>query len=119
MFMQRIVSSTPRHERPGPVGVRVRFEEMNQMTELVDCLFPDMESILFNGKLDRAAINDCCTMMTRRGLNWRNSNMWGLLYYMLLESCRASIDEPQHDRRVDVQQGDQAELHCRALRHRD
>ena len=54
--------------------------------ELLSALTPDFTTILYNGSLDRAAIQDCAKFLqTAVGRNRdRNVNMWGILLYFLL-----------------------------------
>jgi len=62
------------------------YNQWLMMRELSSCLAVDFETLLWNGKLDRHAIQDCAAylqMVVGRKRD-RNVNLWGiLLYYML------------------------------------
>lgn len=68
-------------------------DDWERYKKLSSCLMPDLETLLVDHKLDREALNDCCTFMNRATgeVYARNANLWGfLLYYMLLLEFLAS-----------------------------
>lgn len=55
--------------------------------ELLSALTPDFTMILWNGKLDRQAIQDCAAFLQAAigRKRDRNANMWGILLYFMLQ----------------------------------
>ena len=76
--------------------------EWGYCKQLISCLAPDFATFLWNGKLDREAIQDCASFMQAaigKKLD-RNANCWGmLLYFMLVTNFTFQADR-----------GDQAEV---------
>ena len=61
--------------------------EWSACKKLLSALLPDLTELLYDGKLDALAINDCCTFMGAviNKKYCRNANGWGfVLYFMLL-----------------------------------
>ena len=54
--------------------------------ELLSALAPDLCSLLYNGKLDREAIQDCASFLnaTVARKRDRNINLWAVLLYFML-----------------------------------
>ena len=80
------------------------FQQWMQFRELMSACALDLESLLWNGKLDKQAMQDCATYL--QGVvgkkRDRNVNCWGvLLYYMLnlnfLAQCHAGENEVLFD----------------------
>ena len=64
-----------------------RQQEWKAAKELLSCLQPDLEEILYQGKLDREAMADWCDFMNRATstVYSRNANLWGFEgYYMTM-----------------------------------
>lgn len=62
------------------------YNQWNMYRELMSACTPDFETLLWKGKLDREAIQDCAHYLQAAigKKRDRNANMWGiLLYYML------------------------------------
>ncbi|MAH41497.1 MAG: hypothetical protein CMO41_04540 [Verrucomicrobiales bacterium] len=74
-----------------------RQEEWKAAKELLSCLQPDLERILWEGKLDREALTDWCHFMNlaTSTVYSRNANLWGFLgYYMcMLEAMSQGTTE--------------------------
>ena len=69
--------------------------------DMISCLMPDFAALVYDGKLDRSAILDCCSYMNAVcGVSYqRLCNMWGfLLYYMLLLEYISLGDEQSTER---------------------
>ena len=77
------------------------YSDWQRMRELFSSLVVDFESLLWHGKLDNEAIQDCALYMQAAiGKHRdRNANMWGiLLYYMLLiNSMFQSLQSAQEE----------------------
>ena len=62
-------------------------KEWTACCDLLSCLQPDFECLLYNNKLDQNALADCCTFVQKAVSqeHARNANLWGFaLYYMLM-----------------------------------
>ena len=71
------------------------YSEWLMARELMSALAIDFETLLFNGKVDRHAIQDCAQYLQKSigKKRDRNANMWGaLLYYMLLINAMFQAD---------------------------
>tara|TARA_B100000965_G_scaffold307427_1_gene266370 strand:+ start:1729 stop:5412 length:3684 start_codon:yes stop_codon:yes gene_type:complete len=88
-FMQRIllIVFSPPEVEVEYGDETVKDEEWAACKNLLSCLQPDLEQLLWNDKLDREALQDCTTFMNKatRQVYSRNANIWGFaLYYMLM-----------------------------------
>jgi hypothetical protein len=75
----------------------LRWEKSKDM---LSCLAPDLEQLLWNGKLDREALTDWCTYMNKAtsAVYSRNANLWGFLgYFMTMLEAMAQGDTPDLD----------------------
>ena len=74
-----------------------RAQEWKATKELLSCLQPDLEEILWLGKLDREAMSDWCDFMNKATstVYSRNANLWGFVgyYLVLLEALAQGVTD--------------------------
>lgn len=101
-FMQRLLLVTfPELQGDGLGWTQTqKTAQWTAHVELASCLLPVFTELLRNGKLDRAALSDCCTFMLKICAKTfsRNANLWGfVLYYLLQMTAMAQGDHDDFD----------------------
>jgi hypothetical protein len=73
--------------------------EWSSMKDIISCCMPDLEQLLWKGKLDREAISDCVAFVNKAcdSTMGRNPTLYGyLLYYRLMIERLTQAGESQY-----------------------